>query len=85
MQMTEVQEYRNSNCEVLGLATSGVPMEELEEVNALLGEHLGKEGINYIGAQPMLHNGMLFFPVLLFCSCFMALISLVWVNELFGR
>lgn len=54
MQLTEIQEYQNSNCEVLGLATSGVPMEELEEVNALLAEHLAKEGINYIGAHPNL-------------------------------
>lgn len=49
LQVTEIQEYQNSSCEVLGLATSGVPMEELEEVNGLLSEHLEKEGINYIG------------------------------------
>ena len=51
MQVTEIQEYRNSNCDVLGLATSGVPMEELEEVNTLLTEHLANEGINYIGVH----------------------------------
>jgi hypothetical protein len=67
MQVTEIHEYRNSNCEILGLATSGVPMEELDEVNGLLGEQLGKEGINYIGALTSCKDSRVVF-VLLFLS-----------------
>lgn len=50
--MAEIQTYVQSNCDVLGLAVSGVPEPEYDAVHSTLKRGLKQAGVGYLGAQP---------------------------------
>lgn len=50
--MAEVQIYKQSNCDVLGLALSGVPEPEYDAVHSTVKTGLNRAGVGYLGAVP---------------------------------
>lgn len=47
--MAEVQEYKQSKCEVLGLTVTGVPADKFDELHSTLKHKLSQEGVSYLG------------------------------------
>lgn len=60
MQMAEIQLYKQSNCDVLALALSGVPETEYDAVHSTVKHGLKKAGVGYLGAPRVPHHSYLY-------------------------